>query len=204
MSASFEGVKLAVIYYSMTGTNYNTAKAFAEAAEQAGAEVRLRKTAELAPAEVVASVDAWKKHHEDTSDVPVASNDDLDWADAVILGTPTRYGNVASQMKQFIDSTGPLWAEGKLVNKVVASFTSAQNTHGGQESTLLALNNSMYHWGSIIVPLGYTDAANFQAGGNPYGVSITADGSALSDEKKKIVEVQVQRVLHVAAALKNA
>ena len=81
---------------------------------------------------------------------------------------------MAAQLKQFLDTTGGLWAQGKLANKVVAGFTSASNDHGGQESTLLALYNSFYHWGSFIVPPGYTADAVFAAGGNPYGVSVTA------------------------------
>ncbi|MBP3192121.1 NAD(P)H:quinone oxidoreductase [Natronogracilivirga saccharolytica] len=196
------GVKLAIIYYSSTGTNYETAKVAASAAEESGAEVRIRKVAELAPEEAIAQNEQWKAHVEATADVPVASNDDLEWADAVLFGTPTRYGNVAAQLKQFIDGTGPLWAEGKLVDKVVAGFTSAQNPHGGQESTLLALYNSMYHWGSIIVPVGYADPANFQAGGNPYGFSITAADPEIDDNKASVIKTLTQRVLNVAASLK--
>lgn len=199
---TYAGVKLAVIYYSATGTNHEVANAFADVAKSAGAEVRVRRVAELAPEEAIAQNEQWKAHVEATKDVPVASNDDLAWADAIIFGTPTRYGNVAAQMKQFLDGTGPLWAEGKLVNKVVAGFTSAQNPHGGQESTLLALYNTMYHWGSIIVPLGYTDPANFQAGGNPYGVSLTAYKDGIDENKAKIIEVLANRVLSVAASLK--
>ena len=104
----------------------------------------------------------WRANVEATKDIPEASLDDLEWADAFIFGTPTRFGNVTSQMKQFIDITGPLWAQGKLSNKVVAGFTSAGNDHGGQESTLLALYNSFYHWGTFIVPPGYTDPIRFK------------------------------------------
>ncbi|MDG5768115.1 NAD(P)H:quinone oxidoreductase [Balneolales bacterium ANBcel1] len=195
------GVKLAVIYYSSTGTNYQTANAVVEAAKSLGAEVRLRKVAELAPEAAVAQNEQWKKHLDETSDIEVASNHDLEWADAIIFGSPTRYGNVAAQMKQFLDGTGPLWAQGKLADKAVAGFTSAQNLHGGQESTLLALYNTMYHWGSIIVPLGYTDPANFQSGGNPYGISLKA-GEAIDENKKSIIKTLTQRVLRVAASLK--
>ncbi|MDI6401695.1 NAD(P)H:quinone oxidoreductase [Balneolaceae bacterium ANBcel3] len=194
-------VHLAVIYYSSTGTNYETAKIAVEAAEAAGAEVRLRKVAELAPESAIAQNDQWKAHADATADIPEASLEDLEWADAILFGTPTRYGNVAAQIKQFLDSTGPLWATGKLVNKVVSGFTSAQNPHGGQESTLLALYNTLYHWGSIIVPLGYTDPVNFEAGGNPYGISVTA-GQERSESQKKIVGVLVDRVLKTASALK--
>ncbi len=97
------------------------------------------------------------------------------WADSYIFGTPTRYGNASAQLKQFIDAQGPLWAEGKLADKAVGVFTSAGNEHGGQESTILSLYNVMAHWGSIVVPMGYTADEIFAAGGNPYGVS-SSDG----------------------------
>ncbi len=132
-------VNLAVIYYSSTGTNFQIASAVKESAEEIGTEVRLRKVAELAPDEAIDRNPQWRAHADATIDIPEASLNDLEWADAYIFGTPTRFGNVASQMKQFIDSTGALWSQGKLSNKVVAGFTSAHNTHGGEETTVLAL-----------------------------------------------------------------
>ena len=92
------------------------------------------------------------------------------WADAVLFGSPTRFGNVASQLKQYLDTLGPQWGEGKLADKVYAGFTAAKTDHGGQESTLLALYNTIYHFGGILVPPGYTDPVKFDDG-NPYGVS---------------------------------
>lgn len=112
--------------------------------------------------------------------MPVASNDDLEWANGFGFGSPTRYGNVAAQLKQFFDQTGGLWLQGKLANKPVSSFTSAQNLHGGAESTLISMNNVYSHWGSIIVPLGFTDATVPASGGNPYG-AFFASGSSGSD-----------------------
>lgn len=167
-------VKLAVIYYSATGTNFQIAKAVKDAAEEAGAEVRLGKVSELEQDDVIDQNPEWRAHIEATKDIPEANLSDLEWADAFIFGTPTRFGNVASQMKQFIDTTGDLWFQGKLANKIVSGFTSAQNPHGGQETTLLALYNTFYHWGCIIVPPGYTDEVLFASGGNPYGVSSNA------------------------------
>ena len=108
-----------------------------------------------------------------TRDVPEAALEDLEWADGFVFGTPTRFGLPAAQLKQFIDTVGPLWAQGKLQDKAVGAFTGAGNLHGGQESTLLALHNVFYHWGSVIVPIGYTDKLLYAAGGNPYGVSFT-------------------------------
>lgn len=100
----------------------------------------------------------------------------------MVFGTPTRFGNVAAQLKAFIDSAGGLWFQGKLANKVYAGFTSAQNPNGGQESTLLALYNSLYHFGGIIVTPGYTDPVVFAAGGNPYGPSVTAVGQPTEND----------------------
>lgn len=163
---------IAVVYYSATGHVHLLAKAIAEGAEEAGSEVRLRRAPELAPEDVIRSQDAWNEHYVATKDVvPEATLDDLEWADGFALGAPTRYGLPAAQLKQFLDTTGPLWGAGKLADKVGTSFTSAQNTHGGQESTILAINNVLYHWGAIIVPPGYTDPLVFASGGNPYGTS---------------------------------
>nr|BFF24051.1 hypothetical protein GCM10025732_20160 [Glycomyces mayteni] len=140
-------VKLAVIHYSQTGNVYEMARTAARESQDAGAEVRLRKVRELAPPEAVASNEAWANHFEASADVLEATLDDLDWADAVLWGTPTRYGLPTAQIKQFIDTTGPLWQQGKLADKVMSTFTSTQTSHGGQESTILALNNTFYHWG---------------------------------------------------------
>ena len=122
-------VKVSIIYYSSTGNNYQMAKWAKEAAEELGAEVRLRKVEELAPEAAISKNPLWKKHYDEAKDVPVATSEDLDWADAIIFSTPTRFGNVASQMKQFLDLQGGLWAQGKLVNKVVSAMSSAQNSH---------------------------------------------------------------------------
>jgi NAD(P)H dehydrogenase (quinone) len=167
--------KVAIIYYSATGNVHRMARAVAEGAEEAGAEARLRHVAELAPQEAIAQRPAWAAHRDEVRNDPVASLDDLEWADAYIFGSPTRFGNVASQLKQFLDQAGGLWAQGKLSDKAVGGFTSSQNAHGGQESTILALMNTMYHWGAIIVPLGYTDKLLYAAGGNPYGASSTVE-----------------------------
>jgi NAD(P)H dehydrogenase (quinone) len=167
-------VRIAIVYYSSTGNTYQVARAAEDGAKKAGADTRLRRVRELAPPQAIASNPAWQEHYAASKDIPEATLDDLDWADGYLFGTPTRFGNVAAQLKQFLDSAGPLWAQGKLANKVVAAFTGAGNVHGGQESTLLALYNTMYHWGVAIVPAGYTDPVIFGAGGNPYGVSFTA------------------------------
>ncbi|HRT32649.1 MAG TPA: NAD(P)H:quinone oxidoreductase [Anaerolineae bacterium] len=196
-------VKLTIVYYSSTGTNYQMALAAKAAAEAAGAEVRLRKVAELAPDAAIDSNPAWRAHVNATRDVPVVSPADMEWANAYLFGTPTRYGNVASQMKQFIDTLSGLWLRGSLSNKPVAAFTSAMNVHGGQESTLLALYHTFYHWGSIIVPPGYTDPAFYAAGGNPYGVSATADPQQpeVAEATLEAVRVMTRRLVQVAGWL---
>lgn len=193
-------VNLLIIYYSSTGTNYQMAVAAAAAAEEAGADVRLRKVPELAPAAAIDSNPAWRANVDATGHVPEVALEDLEWANAYLFGTPTRFGNMTAQMKQFIDTTGGLWFQGKLANKAVAGFTSAQNAHGGQESTLLALYNTFYHWGCIIVPPGYTDQAVFANGGNPYGVSINAvaEGEEIPETAKAAMHHLVTRLVHVA------
>lgn len=195
-------VKVAVIYYSATGNVYKLARAVEEGAKEAGAEVRFRRVRELALEEAIKSNPAWHKHHLETQDVPEASLDELEWADAYAFGTPTRYGNVSSQLKQFIDTTGPLWEEGKLADKVVGGFTSSHELHGGQESTLLSLYNVFYHWGAIIVPMGYTDGTVFAAGGNPYGVSSSDGGeNGPSEEELAAARYQGRRIVEKAARL---
>jgi NAD(P)H dehydrogenase (quinone) len=168
--------KIAVIYYSATGNVHALAEAVAEGAVQAGAQVRVRRAAELATAEAVDSNPRWRAHVDATDDVQVATNDDVRWADGLAFGSPTRFGNISAQLKQFLDCTGPLWAAGELANKVATGFTSASNRHGGNESTLLALYNTLHHWGAIVVAPGYTDESVTQAGGNPYGTAHASAG----------------------------
>ena len=196
-------VKLAVIYYSATGTIHGMARRIAAAGEGAGAEVRLRQVEETAPQQAVSSNDVWSQHVEDTKDEPKAVADDILWADAVLFGTPTRFGNVTSQLKQFIDSLGPQWGQGQLADKVYAGFTATQTAHGGQESTLLALYTSIYHFGGIIVPPGYTDPLKF-ADGNPYGVShVTGanNDAPLTDVEFAALDHLATRVITIAGRL---
>ena len=197
-------VKVAVIYYSATGSVYQLARAAGEAAEKAGAEVRLRKVHELAPKEAIASNEGWSRHALETEDVPEATADDVVWADAVIFGTPTRYGNVAAQLKQFLDTLGPQWSQGLLADKVYTGFVSTGTAHGGQEATLLALYNSVYHFGGIIVPPGYTDPSKF-VDGNPYGAShISANGANPPQEQDlTAVAYSATRAVEIAGRLKR-
>ena len=199
--------KTAVVYYSSTGTNYQLAEWAAEAAKDAGAEVKLLKVKETAPAAAIESNVAWKKHYEATQDVPEVTPEDLEWADAIIFSVPTRFGNIPGQVQSFFDTTGGLWSQGKLANKAVSAMSSAQNEHGGQEATLLSLYTTMFHWGAIVVAPGYTDSVLFEAGGNPYGtsVAVTQDGEMKTDRKaiQAAVYYQAKRTVTVAKALEN-
>ncbi|GGQ11020.1 NAD(P)H dehydrogenase (quinone) [Actinomadura coerulea] len=164
-------VKVAVIYYSSTGAVHALAEAVAEGAAGAGAEVRLRRVAELAADGAIDENPRWRQHADATASIPEAAVEDLAWADAYAFGTPTRFGAPAAQLKQFIDQSAGLWREGALADKPVTAFTSAFNRHGGGEATIISLANVFYHWGALIVPPGYTDPAVYAAGGNPYGTS---------------------------------
>ncbi|WP_316769323.1 NAD(P)H:quinone oxidoreductase [Streptomyces sasae] len=197
--------KIAVVYYSSTGTVHELAESVADGARKEGAEVRLLRVAELAPAEAVASNNAWAAHAAATEDIPVATPADIEWADAVIFGSPTRFGNIASQLKQFIDTLGGLWAQGKLADKIYSGFTATASAHGGQESTLLALYNSVHHFGGIIVTPGYTDPIKF-VDGNPYGTShVNGQGAIPVDDTARNAAVyQGKRVAAVTAQFKAA
>ncbi|MEV8563439.1 NAD(P)H:quinone oxidoreductase [Streptomyces sp. NPDC051917] len=195
-------VKVAVIYYSATGNVHALARAVAEGAEKAGAEVRLHRVPELAPDDAIDANPAWRTHVEASKQMDVATLEDLKWADAYALGSPTRYGNVAAQLKQFIDTTGGLWQQGVMADKPATAFTSAHNTHGGNESTLLALYNSFHHWGSVIVSPGYTDTAVYAAGGNPYGAAHAGVNGSPEEHTLAAARYQGERLATIARHLK--
>ncbi|NUW04199.1 NAD(P)H:quinone oxidoreductase [Streptomyces sp. CAI 127] len=196
-------VNVAVVYYSSTGTIATIAKAMAADAERAGAQVRLRRVAELAPQAAIDSNPAWAENARATADIPEVSPDDLVWADAVIFGTPTRFGNVTAQLKQFLDTLGGLWQSGQLADKVYSGFTSTATAHGGQESTLLALYNTIHHFGGILVTPGYTDPTKF-VDGNPYGTSHIAGQGDLpvGEQTLTAARVQAERVVKFTRAIK--
>jgi NAD(P)H dehydrogenase (quinone) len=193
--------KIVVAFYSTYGTNHAVAEAAAKAAEAAGAEVRLRRFRETAPAEVVAGQDAWKAQAEKSAGIPEISHDDMEWADGYFWSAPTRYGQVASQVRAFIDTLGGLWMKGSLANKTFTATTSAQNAHGGQEATILGLYTTVCHWGAVIVPPGYTDPVLFAAGGNPYGFSTNA--GAFDDNGRAAVAHQAKRLVEITAKLRG-
>ncbi|MEU2109288.1 NAD(P)H:quinone oxidoreductase [Streptomyces sp. NPDC087659] len=198
-------VKLSIVYYSSTGTIAEIAEELRDAAVKAGAEVRLLKAAELAPRAAVEANPAWAANAAATADVPEATPEDIEWADAVLFGSATRFGNISSQLKQFIDTLGGLWAQGKLADKVYSGFTSSATPHAGQETTLQALYTSVHHFGGIVVAPGFTDPVKF-ADGNPYGTS-HVDGQGtnpVDDTTRAAARHQAVRVVNTAARLKAA
>lgn len=195
--------KLAVIYYSATGHGTSMAARVAAAAEAAGAEVRTRHVAEAADPQSFAQNPAWTANYEATKDLPAATGEDIVWADAVIFGSPTRFGSPAAPLRAFLDSLGGLWSQGKLADKVYAGFTSSQTAHGGQESTLLNLYVTLMHFGGIIVPPGYTDPVKF-VDGNPYGVGLIANRENVTefdDATNDALDHLARRVVAVAGRL---
>lgn len=197
--------KLAVIYYSATGHGTTMARRVAAAAESAGAEVRVRHIAETQDSEAFADNPAWTANYLATKDLPAATGDDIVWADAVIFGSPTRFGSVTAQFRTFIDSLGGLWSQGALADKVYAAFTSSQTLHGGQETTLLTLYVTLMHFGGIIVAPGYTDPVKF-VDGNPYGAGLIANRdnvAELDDSTNDALDHLARRVVDTAARLSS-
>lgn len=189
-----------VIYYSATGNVASLARALGDGAADAGAQVRVRRVAETAPPEAIAANERWQRFVDDPPD-PLVTLDDLGWAGGVALGSPTRFGGPAAQLKAFLDTTGPLWARGELIDKVGTSFTSASTEHGGLESTILAMNNVFYHWGSLVMPLGYLDRHITKVTGNPYGTSwVSTSGAAPDSDTLQTARMQGARLARTVAA----
>lgn len=191
--------KITVLFYSTYGTNHAIAQEAARAAEEAGAEVRLRRCAETAPQAVVDGQDAWREQLDKMQDIPEAKPEDMEWADGYFISAPTRFGVAASQFRAFIDTLGPQWQSGALANKAVTATTSAQNSHGGQETTIQSIYVTAMHWGAIIVPPGYADGVKFEDGGNPYGYS--CEPGPLDETGKKSVAFQAKRLVEFAGKI---
>ncbi|MEM5543116.1 NAD(P)H-dependent oxidoreductase [Sulfitobacter sp. AS92] len=191
--------KITVLFYSTYGTNHAIAQEAARAAEEAGAEVRLRRCAETAPQAVVDGQDAWREQLDKMQDIPEAKPEDMEWADGYFISAPTRFGVAASQFRAFIDTLGPQWQSGALANKAVTATTSAQNPHGGQETTIQSIYVTAMHWGAIIVPPGYADGVKFEDGGNPYGYS--CEPGPLDETGKKSVAFQAKRLVEFASKI---
>jgi NAD(P)H dehydrogenase (quinone) len=201
-------MKVLVVFYSTYGHVYKMAEAIAAGAgEVAGAEVEIRRVPETLPQEVLekmGAVDAQKEF----SQIPVCAVEELAQADAIIFGTPTRFGNMCGQMRQFLDATGQLWANGSLVGKVGSVFTSTATQHGGQESTILTFHVTLLHHGLIVVGLPYAFQGQMRldeiTGGSPYGSSTIAggDGSRMPSENElEAARFQGKHVATIAAKL---
>ncbi len=173
-------MKVLIVYYSMYGHVHRMAEAVAEGAKEVkGAEVEMRRVPETLPEEVLAKMGAVEAQKA-FSHVPVCTVEELAAADAIIFGTPTRFGNMCGQMRQFLDATGQLWANGALIGKVGSVFTSSATQHGGQESTILSFHITLLHHGFVIVGLPYSFQGQMRidevTGGSPYGASTIAGG----------------------------
>jgi NAD(P)H dehydrogenase (quinone) len=201
-------MKVLVVFYSMYGHINKMAEAVTECAKQvSGAEVELRRVPETLSNEILAkmgAVDAQKAF----SHVPVCTVDELATADAIIFGTPTRFGNMCGQMRQFLDATGQLWANGSLVGKVGSVFASSATQHGGQESTILSFHITLLHQGFVVVGLPYAFQGQMRideiTGGSPYGASTIAggDGSRMPSENElEAARYQGKHVAEIAAKL---
>jgi NAD(P)H dehydrogenase (quinone) len=183
-------MKLLVVYYSMYGHIHRMAQAVAlGAASVPGTEAVLRRVPETLPPEVFDKMGA-REAARLQEEVPVCTVEELGAADAVIFGTPTRFGNMCGQMRQFLDSTGQLWAQGSLVGKAAGVFTSSNTQHGGQESTILSFHITLLHQGMVVVGLPYSFQGQMRmdeiSGCSPYGASTIAgsDGSRMPSENE--------------------
>lgn len=196
--------KVLIAFYSRTGTIERLAKAVAEGAEGEGAQVRLRRARELVGHDIMSSVPGWKESAEAMNALyPAPTAEDAVWADAVIFGTPTRFGNVSSELKAYIDGLGGLWAQGKLNGKAGSVFAGSSQPHGGNETTIVSLWNPLAHLGFIIVPTGYADPSTFAGAGSPYGASVVSGNppSGPSEAELAVARFQGKRVTQVAKKL---
>jgi len=201
-------MKILIVFYSLYGHVYKMAEAVVEGAKEiAGAQVDLRQVPETLPDDILkkmGAVEAKKKF----SHIPVCSVDELAAADAVIFGTPTRFGNMCGQMRQFMDATGGLWAKGALVGKVGSVFAGTATQHGGQESTILSFHTTLLHHGMVVVGLPYSFQGQARideiTGGSPYGASTIAGGKGErmpSENELAAARFQGKHVAGIAAKL---
>ncbi len=201
-------MKILIVYYSTYGHVHKMAEAVAEGAKEvSGTEVALRRAPETLPPEVLEKMGAVEAQ-KSLSHIPVCTVDELAEADAVIFGTPTRFGNMCGQMRQFLDATGQLWAKGALVGKVGSVFTSSATQHGGQESTILTFHVTLLHHGFVVVGLPYAFQGQMTldeiSGGSPYGASTIAggDGSRMPSENElDAARFQGRHVAEIASKL---
>jgi NAD(P)H dehydrogenase (quinone) len=203
-------MKVLIVYYSTYGHVHKMAEAIAEGVREIdGAEAILRRVPETLPEEMLEKMGAVDAQ-QSMSNVPICTVGELVLSDAVIFGTPTRFGNMCGQMRQFLDATGQLWAKGALVGKVGSVFTSSATQHGGQESTILSFHITLLHHGFVIVGLPYTFQGQMRideiTGGSPYGASTIAGGSGErmpSENELNAARFQGKHVTTIASKLKE-
>jgi len=195
--------KVLVLYYSSYGHIERMAQAVAEGVREAGAEATIKRVPELVPEEI-----ARKSHFKLDQPAPIATVDELPGYDAIIIGVPTRFGNMPAQMKNFLDQTGGLWLAGKLIGKVGSVFSSTATQHGGQESTILSTHTVLLHQGMVIVGLPYSFQGQMGvkevSGASPYGATTIADGDGSrqpSDNELAGARFQGRHVAQIAAKL---
>ena len=201
-------MKILIVFYSKYGHVYQMAEAIAEGAKKVqGAEVEIRRVPETLPQDVLEKMGAVEAQNA-FSHIPVCTVDELAQADAIIFGTPTRFGNMCGQMRQFLDATGQLWASGSLVGKVGSVFASTATQHGGQESTILTFHVTLLHHGFVVVGLPYAFQGQMRidemTGGSPYGATTIAgsDGSRMPSENElEAARFQGQHVALIASKL---
>ena len=204
MNAIFKP-KVLIAFYSRNSATELLAKAIAEGAAGEGAEVRLRRARELVSPAVMQQSPGWIERAEKMNGRYEAPTEaDAEWADAIVLGTPTRFGSISCELKAYIDGLGGLWFQGKLNGKVGSAFGATSSLHGGNESTLLSMYTPMAHLGLIIVPLGYADPAMFKAG-TPYGATHVSRLDTLEPDAEHldVARFQGRRVATVARALRG-
>ncbi len=204
-------MKVLVVYYSLYGHVLKMAQAVANGAQQVeGAEVLLRRVEEFdVVKQAIAGNEFMTQIADLQKDIPIVSLDELRDADAILFGSPTRYGNMAAQMKQLFDSTGALWAKGELEGKVAGVFTSTASTHGGQETTLYTMMPPLFHFGMIVIGVPYSTPGMLHTdnrGGTPYGASTIAGGRgelSPAPEDLTIAEALGRRAAQIAKKLKS-
>jgi NAD(P)H dehydrogenase (quinone) len=199
-------VKILVLYYSMTGNVHRMAKLVAEGAAEAGADVTIKTVPELMPQEIIDADELIKQAKAEQADVPIAVPDELPDYDGIIVGTPTRFGNMCSQMRNFWDQTGELWLKGALIGKPAGVFCSTTSIHGGQETTLVATMLTLFHHGMVVVGVPYSvpQLTSTTMGGTPYGPSHVSGYppiAPISEDEAVICRALGERMARVAQKL---
>jgi NAD(P)H dehydrogenase (quinone) len=188
-------MKILVLYYSMYGNNFNMAKAIAEGVKEAGGELLMRTVPELIPPEAIEKDGRLKKAKELQKDISIVTMDDLANCDGLVLGSPTRFGNMCAQMRNFWDRTTQIWMKGQLIGKPAGIFTSTGTFHGGQETTLISMMFTLIHHGMVVVGIPYSvqELITTERGGTPYGASSVV--GPMSDQPPTEIDLKLGRIL---------